>query len=175
MDAIASIKELIPDYAKDVRLSLSSVLSRPALPENVAFGAALAAAFAARNATLVGLLRQDQRLGEADAAAARTAASNMGMTNAWYSFLELAGDEELRIQDPGLRMTAYSTFGGVGKRSFETYALAASIVGRCRNCIASHAAELRQDGAPVGELREIGRIAAIINSAAQILAAEGKG
>ncbi len=175
MDAIASIKELIPDYAKDVRLTLGMVLSRPALPENEAFGVAVAAAIAAKNSTLVGLLRQDDRQTPDHLAAAQSAAAIMGMNNAWYSYLDLSEDKDLREEQPGLRMTAYANYGGVAQRSFEMYALAASIVGRCRPCTYSHVEALKKEGVPVADLREIGRIAAVINAAAQVLAAEGKG
>ena len=35
-------------------------------------------------------------------------------------------------------MNAYATHGGVDEREFELYALAASIVGKCEFCVASH-------------------------------------
>ena len=35
-------------------------------------------------------------------------------------------------------MNAYATSGGVAKKKFEAYALAASIVGKCHFCISSH-------------------------------------
>ena len=35
-------------------------------------------------------------------------------------------------------MNAYATHGGVDRASFELYALAASIVGKCEFCVQSH-------------------------------------
>ena len=71
-----------------------------------------------------------------------------------------------------LRMNAYATHGGVDKRAFELWSLAASIIGKCEFCVKSHYALLKQTGVTVQELRDVGRIAAVINAAAQVLAAE---
>jgi alkyl hydroperoxide reductase subunit D len=55
------------------------------------------------------------------------------------------------------------------------YALAASIVGKCHFCVKSHFALLKNEqGMSVQQLRDVGRIAAVVNAAAQVLAAEGK-
>ncbi len=35
-------------------------------------------------------------------------------------------------------MNAYASHGGVDKRRFEMYALAASIIGKCHFCVKSH-------------------------------------
>jgi alkyl hydroperoxide reductase subunit D len=57
-------------------------------------------------------------------------------------------------------------------KSFELYALAASIVGKCGFCIQSHARLLRESGLSTQQLRDVGRIAAVVNAVAQVLAAE---
>ena len=43
MEFIASIKNLIPDYAKDIRLNLDGTIARSSLEGNDAVGVALAA------------------------------------------------------------------------------------------------------------------------------------
>ncbi len=53
METLQSIKDRIPDYAKDLRLNLDAVLNRSSLTPAQANGAALAAAFAAKSAPLV--------------------------------------------------------------------------------------------------------------------------
>ena len=50
MESLQSIKDRIPDYAKDLRLNLDAVLNRSSLTQAQANGAALAAAFAAKSA-----------------------------------------------------------------------------------------------------------------------------
>ena len=52
-------------------------------------------------------------------------------------------------------------------------ALAASIVGKCHFCIGSHYALLKNEGWTTQQLRDVGRIAAVVNATAQVMAAEG--
>jgi alkyl hydroperoxide reductase subunit D len=172
MDFLDTLKALVPDYAKDIRLNLDATIARSSLPAREAAGAALAAAFAAKSAPIVGAIRASGALAPADAQAAQTAAALMGMNNVWYPYVEMAGDPELRTMRPELRMNAYATHGGVDRRAFELYALAASIVGKCGFCIASHYKLLRDTGATTQELRDVGRIAAVVNAAAQVIAIE---
>ena len=135
MSSIASIKDRLPDYAKDLRLNLDAVVHRSRLAPQEALGAALAAAFAARSPALVDAFRVDGALPPAHVAAALTAATLMGMNNVWYPFVEMAADPELKTMRPELRMNAYATHGGVDARSFELYALAASIVGNASSAL----------------------------------------
>jgi len=172
MEFIAAIKERIPDYAKDIRLNLDAVLSRSSLEPHHAAGAALAAAFAARSTPLVDAIRGDAGVDAAHAQAALTASALMGMNNVWYPFVEMAADEDLKTVRAELRMNAYATHGGVDRPSFELYALAASIVGKCEFCVQSHYKLLRESGFTTQQLRDVGRIAAVVNAAAQVLAAE---
>ncbi|MDR0771382.1 MAG: carboxymuconolactone decarboxylase family protein [Burkholderiales bacterium] len=170
MEFIAALKNRIPDYAKDIRLNLDSVLERSPLERVEALGCALAAAVTTKNHELVTMLRR--AMPEAESEGAMTAASLMGMTNIWYSYINMADDEEIKQQQPGLRMNAYATYGGVSQRQFEMWALSASLVGKCRYCVSSHVAVLKKAEVTVAELKEVGRIAATINAVALILSAE---
>ena len=169
MEFLNSIKEQIPDYAKDIRLNLDGVIGRSSLTPDDAIGVALAAAFAAKSKPLIDAFKAAAAPAEANAAL--TAAALMGMNNTWYPFVEMADDEDLKTQRAELRMNAYATSGGVEKKKFEAYALAASIVGKCHFCVGSHYATLKKEGLTTQQLRDIGRIAAVVNATAQVLAA----
>jgi alkyl hydroperoxide reductase subunit D len=171
MEFLDAIKALIPDTAKDIRLNLDAVISRSSLEPNDALGCALAAAFAARSPRLVAAFKG--ALPEVDATGALTAASLMGMNNIWYPFVEMADDEDLKTQRAELRMNAYATMGGVTKRQFEAFALSASIVGKCHFCVKSHFELLKKEGMTTTQLRDVGRIAAVVNAAALVIAASG--
>jgi alkyl hydroperoxide reductase subunit D len=169
MDFLNSIKERIPDYAKDIRLNLDGVIARSSLAPEDALGVALAAAFATKYQPLIDAFRANTP--EREATAALTAASLMGMNNTWYPFVEMAEDEDLKGMRAELRMNAYATSGGVEKKKFEAYALSASIVGKCHFCIKSHYDLLKKEGLTTQQLRDIGRIAAVVNAAAQVMSA----
>jgi alkyl hydroperoxide reductase subunit D len=169
MDFLNDIKDRIPDYAKDVRLNLDAVLTRSSLEAADALGAALAAAYAARSKTLVDAIRGSGQLNDVDANAALSAAALMGMNNVYYPYVEMADDPDLKTQRPELRMNAYGTHGGVDKKRFELFALAASIVGKCHFCVQSHYKLLKESGLTAQQLRDVGRIAAVIVAAAHAL------
>ncbi|WP_114810808.1 carboxymuconolactone decarboxylase family protein [Paraburkholderia kururiensis] len=172
MEFLAAIKERIPDYAKDIRLNLDGTIARSSLEGNDAVGAALAAAFAAKSTAIVKTIRDAGVLSPDETHGALTAAALMGMNNVWYPYVEMTGNADLKSQPAGLRMNAYAAHGGVDKRRFELYALAASIVGKCHFCVKSHFDTLVEEGMSSTQLRDVGRIAAVVNAAAQVIAAE---
>jgi lipoyl-dependent peroxiredoxin subunit D len=170
MDFLQAIKDRMPEYAKDIKLNLDGTIARSSLAPEDALGVALAAAFAAKSKPLIDAFKA--AIPGAEGHAALTAAALMGMNNSWYPYVEMAGDDELKTQRPELRMNAYATSGGVAKAKFEAYALAASIVGKCHFCVQSHYALLKKEGWTTQQLRDVGRIAAVVNAAAQVIAAE---
>ncbi len=172
MDYINELKALIPDYAKDVRINLDGVLGRSSLPANEAAAVALAAAYAAQASRLVAIIRNSDAASDVEKNAALSAAALMAMNNAWYPYVEMTGDAELKALPAQLRMQAYATHAGVDKRLFELYALAASIIGKCHFCVQSHYGLLKQGGMTTEQLRDVGRIAAVIAAAANAIAVE---
>lgn len=168
-DALAPVKAVIPDEAKDLRLNLGSVIERSKLSVEEAVGAALAAAIMARSADLVEAFESVAELSATHREGARTAAALMAMNTTWYPYPELADDPELATQPAGLRMNAFTTRGGLEQDPFELYCLSAAIVGKCHKCISSHVAELRKAGRSTEELRDLGRIAATVAGVAIVL------
>jgi alkyl hydroperoxide reductase subunit D len=168
MSWLEQIKEGLPEYAKDTKLNLDSVINRSSLDITEANACALAAAMATGNGKLVSFIQsnlEDAR--ERDAAL--TASSLMAMNNVWYPYVEMADDPNLKGLPAQLRMNAISTHGGTTKERFEAYSLAASIVGKCHFCVKSHYDNLKKMGYSVEQLRDIGRIAAVITSVARVL------
>lgn len=171
MDFLNSIKELIPDYAKDIRLNIDGTIARSSLTGNDAVAVALAAAFAAKSRKIIDIISASGALSEEEKNAVLTASALMGMNNVWYPYVEMTEDADLKSQPAQLRMNAYATNGGVDKRRFEMYALSASIIGKCQFCIKSHFDLLKHEGMSSQQLRDVGRIASVINAAAQVIAA----
>jgi lipoyl-dependent peroxiredoxin subunit D len=172
MEFLNALKERIPDYAKDIRLNLDGVLARSSLDAADALGAGLAAAYAAKSKAIVDAIRGSGQLSDTDVNAALQAAALMGMNNVWYPYVEMADDPDLKTQRAELRMNAYATHGGVDKKRFELFALAASIVGKCHFCVQSHYKMLKENGLTAQQLRDVGRIAAVVQAAALAISAE---
>lgn len=166
MSFIESVKGVLPEYAKDAKLNLDAVLLRSTLDPDEAMGCAVAALAATGNGKLLGALLADAPV---DANAAMTAASLMAQNNVWYPYVEMAEDPALAGLPAQLRMNAIATHGGTTKERFEAYSLAASIVGKCHFCVKAHYEGLKKMGYTVEQLRDIGRIAAVMNSIAKVL------
>ena len=166
---VDQLKETIPDYAKDARLNLDAVIKRSSLPVEEAEAVALAAAFATGNTKFWTWVHSviENRV-EADAAV--TAGSTMAQNNVWYPYVEMANDEQLKGLPAQLRMNAIASHGGTTRARFEAYSLAASIVGKCHFCVRAHYDTLKKEGYTVEQLRDIGRIAAVITSVSRVLA-----
>jgi lipoyl-dependent peroxiredoxin subunit D len=158
----------IPDYAKDTRLNLDAVIKRSTLAQEEAEAVALAAAFATGNTKLWTWI-ESQIANDTEAEAALTAAALMAQNNVWYPYVEMTGDEQLRGLPAQLRMNAIGTHGGTTKERFEAYSLAASIVGKCHFCVKAHYDGLKKMGYTVEQLRDIGRIAAVITSVSRLV------
>ena len=162
-------EQSIPEYAKDTRLNIDAVIKRSTLPTEEAEAVALAAAFSTGNSKFWTWLHS-QLGNRVEADAALTAASLMAMNNTWYPYVEMADDANLKGLPAQLRMNAISTHGGTTKARFEAYSLAASIVGKCHFCVKAHYETLKQEGYTVEQLRDIGRIASVINATSKVLA-----
>ena len=169
MSWVDQVKESIPDHSKDIKLNLDAVMNRSGLDEVDAHACAFAAAVAAGNGDLAFEISMNGPLmGTDEREAAKTAAALMGMNNVYYPFVEMTEDPDLKGLPPGLRMNAYANHGGVSKKKFEMYALAASIVGKCQFCVKNHYDLLKKEGMTVTELQAVGKIAAVINAIGKI-------
>lgn len=159
----------IPEYAKDTKLNIDAVIKRSSLPVEEAEAVALAAAFATGNSKLWTWI-ESQIANKTESTAALTAGALMAQNNIWYPYVEMADDPQLEGLPAQLRMNAISSHGGTTKERFEAYCLSASIIGKCHFCIKSHYDGLRKMGYSVEQLRDIGRIAAVMNSVSKVVA-----
>ena len=167
MEWVDSIKAEMPDYAKDIKLNLDTTIKRSVLGDMAEY-VALAAAFATGHHKLWTWIHSEMTDSQ-EANAAITAASLMAMNNTWYPYVEMSKDIQLKNIPAQLRMNAISTHAGTTKEKFEAYSLAASIVGKCEFCVKAHYDTLRKAGYTVEQLRDIGRISAVIVAVSKIM------
>jgi len=170
MDAL---RDRIPDYARDLRLNLSSVLTpqgAPGLSEAQLWMTALASAIASRNAELARAIEAaaTEKLEPVQAEAARAAAAIMGMNNVYYRFLHLVEDDEYAKLPARLRMNVIGS-PGIDKADFELMSLAVSAVNGCGKCVSSHERILRQHNLGREAVQSAVRIASVIHAVAGAL------
>jgi alkyl hydroperoxide reductase subunit D len=179
MTSLDAIRDALPDYARDLRLNLSSVLATtgaPGLSERQIWSVALAAAIASRHVPLARDLEAlaGAHLTAADLNAARAAAAVMGMNNIYYRFLHLVEDEEYKQLPARLRMNVLAN-PGVDKVDFELLSLAVSAINGCGTCVAAHERQLRKHEVSREAVQSAVRIAATIHAVAGVLEYESQG
>ena len=170
---LETLRAQIPDYAKDLRLNLESVLGEagaPGLTAQQIATVAVASAIASRFAPLTHAVTDWARgsLGEAELNAARSAAAIMGMTNVYYRFTHLVHEPEYKTLRAGLRMNALGQHG-TDKLAFELASLAVSAINGCGMCMDSHEKTVRQHSASAQGVQSAVRIASVIHAVAVVL------
>jgi len=171
--SLDAIREAIPDYARDLRLNLGSVLAptgAPGLTEKQIWAVALASAIAARNPEFTRSIEAlaAPHLDAAYLNATRAAAAVMGMNNVYYRFLHLVEEPEYAQMPARLRMNVIGS-PGIDKLDFELLSLAVSAVNGCGMCIVAHEKVLRKHEVSREAIQSAVRIAATIHAVAGVL------
>ena len=170
---IDTIGDALPDYAKDLRLNLSSLLNDAVLSKQQRWGALLATALASRNTRLSAAISAEaaQQLSPPAIGAAKAAAAIMAMNNVYYRFTHLASDPDYAAMPARLRMNVIAN-PGVDKVDFELWSLAVSAINGCGKCIDAHDQVLRKAGISREAVQQTVRIAAVIHAIAATLDGE---
>ncbi|PCK00591.1 MAG: alkyl hydroperoxide reductase [Zetaproteobacteria bacterium] len=171
--SISELKSQIPDYAKDIKLNLSSLASDETLNTQRLWGTFLASALATGNVTVIAAINAavQEHLSDEAQKAAKAAASIMAMNNIYYRFVHLAKNKEYQTLQAKLRMNVIAN-PGVDKIDFELWSLAVSIINGCGMCIDAHEAALRKEGLSTSEIQTAARVAAVIHAVAAVLTGE---
>ncbi len=171
--SIDGIRDALPDYARDLKLNLGSVLTTtgaPGLSEKQVWSIALASAIAARNTGFARVIEAVAKthLADVEVEGAKAAAAIMGMNNIYYRFLHLVEDGEYQTMPARLRMNVIANHGN-DKLDFELITLAVSAVNGCGLCVTSHEKKLRSHDVSREAIQSAVRIAATVHSVAVTL------
>jgi alkyl hydroperoxide reductase subunit D len=167
--SLKEFAESLPDYAKDLRLNLSSLLSDQLLGDNRKYGLLLACAHGTGHKPLVEAAEAEiaGKLDEAHVNAARAAAAVMAMNNVYYRFVHLASNPVYGTLPAKLRMNVIGA-PGIDKADFELFSLAVSAQNGCGLCIDSHEKVLSQHGVKAETVQAAARIAAVMKAVATV-------
>jgi alkyl hydroperoxide reductase subunit D len=173
--ALDELKAALPEYAKDLKLNLGSVVGNSDLPAQQLWGTVLACAIASRSERVLAEL-EPQAKAELSAeayTAAKSAAAVMAMNNVYYRTLHLLSDKEYSTLRAGLRMNVIGN-PGVERVDFELWSLAVSAVNGCGQCLDSHEQVLRKAGVERETVQAAIRIAAVLQAVGVTLEAESR-
>jgi alkyl hydroperoxide reductase subunit D len=167
--SLKQFADTLPDYAKDLRLNLSSLLNDQTLGEQRKYGLLLACAHGTGYRPIVAAAEAEVegKLGEQAAEAARAAAAIMAMNNVYYRFVHLVSNPEYGTLPARLRMNVIGN-PGIEKDDFELFSLAVSAMNGCGMCIDSHERVLQQHGVKSETIQAAARVAAVIKAVATV-------
>ena len=172
--SLDTLKDLVKDYGRDIRINLDSVLSAegaPGLNDTQIYGTFLASAYATKSEKLKELAEEvvSGKLGVEEIEGIKAAVTIMGMNNIYYRYLHLLeGQDELKKLPAKLRMTIIGR-PGIEKVNFELYSLAVSAITGCGMCINAHVREVKKGGIEELGIRSAIRIASVTHATAQAL------
>lgn len=165
---IEQLNNALPDYAKDIRLNLSSVLTEEGaeeLNQKQIYSIALSVAYALKNAKVSESILEAAKgvISDTDMNAAKSAATIMAMNNIYYRFIHLVGDKSFLSLPAKLRMNVIGN-PGLDKIDFELNCLAVSAINGCGMCIDVHANTLMKTGFSKLGIQSAIRIASVLNA-----------
>ncbi len=175
--ALDELKSAVPDYAKDLKLNLGSVIGNAEntglLTQQQLWGTVLACAIASRSPRVLRELEPEAKANLSPEAftAAKSAAAIMAMNNVFYRTRHLLSDPEYGTMRAGLRMNVIGN-PGVEKVDFELWSLAVSAINGCGQCLDSHEQVLRKAGVDRETIQEAFKIAAVIQAVGVTLDSE---
>jgi alkyl hydroperoxide reductase subunit D len=167
MTSMEALRESIPDYAKDIKLNLSSLAAEETLTQQQLWGCFLACAMATRQADVMSAIQAEAsaKLSTEAQNAAMSAASIMAMNNVYYRSVHLMTNKEYQSMPAKLRMNVIAN-PGVDKVDFELWSFAVSAISGCGMCLDAHESQLQKAGMPSAQIQCALRIAAAVNAAA---------
>ncbi|MEM9469708.1 MAG: carboxymuconolactone decarboxylase family protein [Pseudomonadota bacterium] len=171
--SIDTIKQAIPDYAKDIKLNLSSLANDETLNAQQLWGTFLSSAMAGGNEFVIQNIAAAaaENLSAEAMKAAKAAASIMAMNNIYYRFVHLASNKDYQTMPAGLRMNVIGN-PGVEKVDFELWSTAVSAINGCGMCIDAHEKQLLAHGVTKEQIQTAVKIASVVQAASDIMSAE---
>jgi alkyl hydroperoxide reductase subunit D len=171
--SLSDLKNIVPDYAKDLKLNLGSLANEEDLTEQQKWGCFLSCALAGRNETVIQLLsaEAEQHLSAEALTAAKSAAAIMAMNNVYYRFAHIATSKDYMSMPAKLRMNVIGN-PGVDKVDFELWSLAVSAINGCGMCIDAHEKQLLDHGMSKTQIQTAARIAATVQAISAVMDGE---
>lgn len=169
MPSLKELADTLPDYAKDLRLNMSSLLNDQTLGDQRKYGLLLACAHGTGHRPMVAAAEAEAegKLSPEAANAARAAAAVMAMNNVYYRFVHLASNPVYGTLPAKLRMNVIAA-PGIDKADFELFSLAVSAMNGCGMCIDSHERVLIQHGVKPETIQAAARVAAVVKAVATV-------
>ncbi len=171
--SIKELKTALPEFAKDIKLNLGSVLTEEGsagLTAKQIAMIALGSAYATKDRQVIAGIAAASAtvLSTEEVTAVKAATTIMAMNNVYYRFTHLVSEASYSTMPAKLRMNVMAN-PGIDKVDFELISLAVSALEGCGLCIDSHVSVIAKHGISKEGIQSSIRIAATLNAVAQAL------
>lgn len=170
---LAELRNEIPDFGRDIRINIETVLSAdgsPGLTLRQIWSTALSCAYALESRELAEMVKAAAAgdIDDTTVEAAKAAATIMAMNNVYYRALHLMEDVELKKLPARLRMNVIGK-PGIEKVDFELMSFAISSLAGCGQCLTAHLNELRKAGMSNEGIQSSLKIASVLQATTRAL------
>ena len=169
--SLEALLETLPDYAKDLRLNWSALVTQSTdLSDTQKWGALVASAYVSRNPQLLAAVAAEaaNHVTPVVINAAKGAAAIMGMNNIYYRFQHLSTNEKYATIPTRLRMNIIRNHGA-DQLDFELWCVAASAINGCGKCVSAHEKVLMEKGVTEETILQTVRLASVTHAIAAAL------
>lgn len=167
---LLQLKDTFGDYAKDIKLNLSTMLDEAGakdLNQKQIMSVALTSAYTTKNKDVIAAAHEQASgvLSAEELNACKAAAVLMAMNNIYYRFTHAVSDEAYSTLPVGLRMNVMMN-PGTDKTTFELCSIAASAITGCGLCMDAHTKQLEKHGVSKQAIQSAVKIASVVHAAA---------
>jgi len=164
MITIIDLKENLPNFAKDIKLNLSSLIINSEEDERFVYSCAYSSALASGNKTLIDIFHNEcsMRFDEEFIESVKSAVTIMTLNNIWYKYRDAMPNNELRMAPQKMRVNVMREHAGLDMQLFESISLCVSAVNGCKFLMSAHSESLLNSGKTKDYVLNIGRIASTV-------------
>ena len=163
---LSDLKNSIPDFAKDVKLNLSSLIMNSEYDEELVYGCAYASSLTIGDDDIAEVFEKEcrNRFGPEFIKSVKATVTVMSLNNVWYKYRDSMPTTEMKMAPQKMRVNIMANYAGLDKILFESLSLCISAINGCVFCVKAHSDLLLENNKTKEYVLNIGRIASVISS-----------
>ena len=169
---IDELKNSIPDFAKDIKLNLSSLIINSDYSEELVYGCAYASSLALGDQGLIDVFEGEckSRFESEFVISVKSTVTIMTLNNIWYKYRDSMPNTEMKMAPQKMRVNVMANHAGIDKILFESLSLCVSAINGCTFCVKAHSDLLLDNGETKDYIYNVGRIASVIAALSKAIA-----
>jgi len=160
------LKNKIPDFAKDVKLNLSSLIMNSDFDEKLVYGCAYASSLALDDDKISKVFEEECKIRFNDEfiESVKSTVVIMTLNNVWYKYRDAMQNSEMKMAPQRMRVNVMANHAGLDKILFESISLCVSTINGCTFCIKAHSDLLLENNKKKEYVLNLGRIPSVISA-----------